>query len=142
MSNLNRKFLKVLLENDAERDMEREAMKSMLDDGTDPVEFDARMPELDGSDEVASAISRRNKQDLQNIDNWIRKCEEFLRFINSDDPNSIQTILAAAIPDTILDKVKTSQQAKIARVASEIAALNQSLLGFKAQSTRPTLRGV
>jgi len=62
--------------------------------------------------------------------------------LNGDNPDSIQSKLANAEPDTIIEKIKTSQQSKIARVASDLASFHQSLLGYKAQSGASHLRHV
>lgn len=140
MDKFTRKFLRILKEDDAE--LERAAMEASLDDGTDPTDFDIDMDGVGEPDEVTDAINRRNQQEVQELESWINQTEQFLQFLNSDDPSSIQSKLAGAIPDTIMDKVKSSQQSKIARIASDIASFNQALLGFKAQSNSPSLRGV
>ena len=58
----------------------------------------------------------------------------FLHYLNGEDPTSIQTTLANAEPDTIFDRMKASEQRKIARVATELAALNESFKGYIAQT--------
>jgi hypothetical protein len=130
-------FLKVLKE--ADITPERNAMEASLDSGTDPTDFDVDMSTSKSgmggeSDEVADAMSRRNQQMTDELQSWIDKVEEFLEFLNSEDPNSIQSKLAAAVPDTVMDKMKQSQQTKISRVASDLASLHQNFLGFMAQT--------
>lgn len=139
MSNFTSQFLRILKE---APDLDRAAMEASLDDGTDPTDFDVNMDDLGPTDEVADAISRRNQKDNAELQNWIDQSEQFLAFLNGDAPNSIQSRLANATPDTLLDKVKSSQQSKIARIASDLASFHQALLGFKAQSQSPALRGV
>ena len=131
-------FLKVLKE--ADITPERKAMETSLDSGTDPTDFDVDMSAPEGGmggegDEVADAMSRRNQQMTNELQTWIDKVEEFLNFLNSEDPNSIQSRLAAAVPDTVMDKMKQSQQTKISRVASDLASLHQNFLGFMAQTS-------
>jgi hypothetical protein len=139
MSKFKKKFLKILKENP---ELEQSAMEASLDTDTDPSEFDVDMEPTGEVDEVGAAISRRNQQEVSTIDGWIAQTDQFLQFLNSDDPSSMQSTLANATPDTILDKVKQSQQTKISRVASDLASLHQSLLGFKAMSGDVSLRGV
>lgn len=133
------KFKKILRENP---ELEQDAMIDSLDDDTDISDFDMDM-ESDGSqDEVADAIGRQQQQMIGELQGWIDQIDGFLRFINGDRPDSIQSKLAKAIPNTILDKVKTSQQSKIARIASDLASFHQALLGFKAQSNNSSLKNV
>jgi hypothetical protein len=137
MSNFESKFLRILKENPS---LDRAAMESQLDDGTDPTDFDIDMTDVGPTDEVADAISRRNQRDLADLQNWIDKTAQFLAFLNGDQPNSIQQRLATAVADTTMDKVKTSQQSKIANIASNLASFHQALLGFKAQGNNPALK--
>jgi len=139
MEKFKNQFLKLLRENP---ELERQAMEASLDDGVSGEDFDLDMDATGEFDEVGDAINRRNQQEVQTLDGWISQIDQFLTSLNSDDPNSMQSKLAKATPDTILDKVKQSQQTKIARVASDLASLHQSLLGFKAQSSLPSLRNV
>jgi hypothetical protein len=138
MSKFAQNFVKVLKEQDIDRDLERNAMEASLDDGVDPSEFDTKLEmspeESQVTDEVADAMSRRNQQIINELQSWIDQIEEFLSFLNSEDPNSVQSRLAAAEPDTVLDKMKQSQQTKISRVASDLASLHQNFLGYMAQT--------
>lgn len=146
MSKFARNFVKVLREADLDRDLERDAMEGSLDDGIDPSEFDTDLEmspeEQQSTDEVADAMSRRNQQIIDELQGWIDRVDEFLNFLNSEDPNSVQSRLAAAEPDTVMDKMKQSQQTKISRVASDLASLHQNFLGFMAQTTNARFRHV
>ena len=141
------KFRKLLKEEDLglelDPELEQDAMVDTLDDDTDPNEFDIDMePDFENSDPVADAVNQQNQQMVQTLSEWENRIEEFLNFLNSDEPGSVQSQLAKATPETILDKVKQSQQVKVARVASDLAALQQSILGFKAQAGNSKLRGI
>lgn len=135
MSKFARNFITVL----KEADLERNAMEGILDDGTNPTDFDTNMEpspdEVQAQDEVADAMSRRNQQIINELQGWIDQIETFLSFLNSEDPNSVQSRLAAAEPDTVMDKMKQSQQTKISRVASDLASLHQNFLGYMAQTS-------
>jgi hypothetical protein len=142
MTKFARNFLQVLKEND----MERNAMEASLDDSVDPTEFDTDVnpspQDLQASDEVADAMSRRNQQIINELQTWINEIEKFLSFLNSEEPNSVQSRLAAAEPDTVMDKMKQSQQTKISRVASDLASLHQNFLGFMAQTSNARFKFV
>jgi len=139
MEKFKNQFLKILKENP---ELERAAMEASLDDGVSGEDFDLDMDATGEFDEVGDAINRRNQQEVATLDGWISQIDQFLKTLNSDDPSSMQSKLANATPDTILDKVKQSQQTKIARVASDLASLHQGLLGFKAMSGNSALRNV
>jgi hypothetical protein len=140
MSKFARNFMTVLREADSS-DLERKAMEASLDDGTNPEDFDVDVtPNTNAvvdqqSKQIADALSQKNQNMINEIQSWIDTTQEFLAFLNSEDPNSIQSRLAAAEPDTIMDKMKQSQQTKISRVASDLASLHQNFLGFMAQTS-------
>ena len=141
MSKFSKNFMTFLREADDTRDLERQAMENSLDDGTNPEDFDVDMTpnvnsEVDQiSKRAADAMSQKNQQMIDELQSWISKTEEFLAFLNSEDPNSIQSRLAAAEPDTVMDKMKQSQQTKISRVAADLAMLHQNFLGFMSQTS-------
>jgi len=132
-------FMTLLKE--ADIDLERKAMEASLDDGTDPTDFDVNVKpdvntEVDmASKQAADAMSQRNQQMIDELQGWINDIESFLKRINSEDPSSIQSRLAAAEPDTVMDKMKQSQQTKISRVAADLASLHQNFLGFMSQTS-------
>ncbi len=133
MSKFERKFFTILNEQDAEE----AAMKATLDQGTDPADFDVNVeaPAADnGVAQAAEAIAKRNAAMVDQIKGWVTEMDAFLEKLNGQGPDSIQTALANAEPDTILDRMKQSEQRKIARVATEIAALAESFKGYLAQT--------
>jgi hypothetical protein len=137
MSNLYAaRFKKILLEADEDMDtgLERDAMEASLDDGTDPSAFDPSNDMDSTQNELADILSKRNQQIVGDLQSWIDSIDNFLKVLNSEDPTSIQSRLANAEPDTVFDKMKQSQQTKISRVASDLAALHQGFLGFMAQT--------
>jgi hypothetical protein len=147
MSLFAKNFMTVLREADT-ADNERKAMEASLDDGTNPEDFDIDMTpsvnsEVDmASKQAADAMSQRNQQMIDELQGWIDDIETFLKRINSEDPNSIQSRLAAAEPDTVMDKMKQSQQTKISRVAADLASLHQNFLGFMSMTANSRFRYV
>lgn len=139
-------FLKVLQEADVQTPEEK-AMRATLDSGTDPSEFDVDLetPDPNVSDEdkqIADLMSKKNEQIVQELQGWIEQIDGFLNFLNGEQAESIQSRLASAEPDTVLDKMKQSQQTRITRVASDLASLHQFFLGFMAQTKNPRFRYV
>jgi hypothetical protein len=141
MTKFENRFFKVL----KEQDEDRAAMLASLDKDTNPSEFDvdvkAQVDSNDPNAAAAKAISERETAMTNQVREWIANMEEFLEALNGTE-NSIQTSLANAEPDTLLDKMKQSEQRKIARVATEIAALAESFKGFLAQSNNVSLKYV
>ena len=141
MSLYKKKFFQLLNEQDPEA--ERDAMLQTLDKETDPAAFDVGAGEQPAADHhstlVAKAMSARQAAMVATITEWITKLDEFVKFLNSQEDSSIQSILARAEPDTIIDKMKHSEQRKIARVATELASLAETFRGYVAQSANPNL---
>ena len=136
MTKFERRFFKSL----NEQTEERVAFEAELDDDTNAGEFDVDVDvdetvvEDDPNVKAALAVSERNEAMRAKLEGWIGEIETFLEYLNGSSPDSIQTILATAEPDTIFDRMKASEQRKIARVATELAALNESFKGYIAQT--------
>lgn len=137
MNKFENRFFRVLSEQDA-AEADRAAMEASLDKGTDAGDFDVNVePDPSREDLSAQAARAKSQQAVafkKEIEGWVSRCEEFLEFLNGTSSNSIQVQLANAEPDTILDRMKQSEQRKIARVATELAALNESFKGYLAQT--------
>ena len=136
MARFENKFFKVL----KEQDEEKEAFEASLEDETDAGEFDVDVEvdetvvEDDPNVRAAVAVEERNAAMRTTLKGWIDEIDGFLHYLNGEDPTSIQTTLANSEPDTIFDRMKQSEQRKIARVATELAALNESFKGYIAQT--------
>ena len=136
MTKFEKRFFKSL----NEQTQERVAFEAELDDDTDAGEFDVDVDvdetvvEDDPNVKAAVAVSERNAAMKATLEGWVGQIDEFLQYLNGAEPDSIQTILASAEADTIFDRMKASEQRKIARVATELAALNESFKGYLAQT--------
>jgi len=137
MTKFERRFFKSLNEQTEE---EKVAFEAELDDDTDAGEFDVNVDvdetvvEDDPNVKAALAVSERNEAMRSTLEGWVGEIEVFLEYLNGSTPDSIQTILASSEADTIFDRMKASEQRKIARVATELAALNESFKGYLAQT--------
>ena len=139
MTKFERRFFKKL--NNINEDVEeREAFEAELDDNTDAGDFDVDLEvdqtavEEDPSVKAAQAVNERNESMKQELRGWIGKMEEFLDYLNGEESNSIQQQLANAEPDTIFDRMKASEQRKLARVATELAGVTESFKVYLAQT--------
>ena len=137
MTKFERRFFRSLNEQAEE---ERAAFEAELEDNTSAedfdvdVEVDETVVEDDPNVKAAVAVSERNAAMRATLEGWVGEIEVFLEYLNGSTPDSIQTLLANAEPDTIFDRMKASEQRKIARVATELAALNESFKGYVAQT--------
>lgn len=142
MSKFKNRFFKIIKEQDADR----AAMLSTLDKDTDPSEFDVdAAPDTAANDLTAQAAKIKSAQSQamsQELQSWVDKCDEFLEFLNGTSGTSIQTKLANSEPDTIFDRMKQSEQRKISRVATELAALTESFRGYISQTENPSFKYV
>jgi hypothetical protein len=147
MTNFEKRFFKVLKENDEDK----EAFELELDDDTSAEDFDvdveadadATLDMNDPAAAAAQATAEVHAQQVNTLKGWIASGDEFLKMLNdAEDPNSVQAVLANAQADTIFDRMKQSEQRKIARVATELASLNESFRGYLAQTDNAQFRGV
>ena len=142
MTKFENRFFSVL----SEQDDERAAMLSTLEKGTDPAEFDTDVNASDESNDLAAQAAKIKSAQSQamsdELQGWVLKCDEFLEFLNGTTGNSIQTKLANAESDTIFERMKQSEQRKIARVATELASLTESFRGYISQTENPAFKYV
>jgi hypothetical protein len=143
MTKFENRFFKTL----KEATEEERAFDAELDKDTDAEDFDTDL-EVDevtaGEDPVvqaAKAQSAAAEQMRSELTSWITEMDTFLSFLNGES-NSIQTALAQSESDTIFDRMKQSEQRKIARVATELASLAESFRGYLAQTENPSFRHV
>lgn len=130
------KFLKILQEApqmdlDFDPDLERDAAEMSLDDDIGMEDYDTDMePDPNAVDEVGDAVARQNQQQATMIDTWSSKIDDFLNYLNGDQPDSILSVLSKAADETVIGKLK-NQQHKIGNIASDLAALQQSFITAK-----------
>lgn len=148
MKNFGNRFTKVLKE-DAE---DQAAFEAALDDDTTTDEFDveveadpeaaAEIAETDPAVKAAEAQGEINAQMVETLKGWITAGDEFLAKLNdANDPNSIAYALGNADADTLFDKM-SSEQRRVSKVATDLAALNETMRGYLAQSQDSNLKGV
>ena len=144
MSNYGNRFKRVLVEKEnvvssQEDDItDNDAMVQTLDKGTDPTVYDVDAPESNGmSVPQMGAIQKKMYDELKT---WVVKLDTFAEYLNGTGPDSVQSRLNSAEPDTLFDKIATAETKKIARVSVEIASLSQMLKGYLASANDPKYR--
>lgn len=121
-----------------EPDAEAAAMQDTLEPGT---EMDALG--TDATAEVADAMAKNNQAMQQKITEWIQMMNEFSERLNEpSNPNSMTSQLKNAVPDTVFDKIRSSEIKKISRVAMEVSALEEIFKGYLASSEDPKYKYV
>lgn len=138
MSNYGNRFKRVLVEQDDTEITDKEAMVQTLDKGTSPEDFDVNAPPA--GVEAVPTMSAVQKKMYEQLKGWIDRIDEFSTYLNGTGPESIQSKLNAAEPDTLFDKISTAETKKIARVAVELTSLNEMLKGYLATANDPKYR--
>lgn len=145
MTKFEKRFMNLLIN---EADEERQAFEDSLDDDVGASEFDVDMEREPASGDVNNAArqaaefhAQLAEQMKSQLVGWVEELDTFLDRLNGE-ANSIQSALASAEPDTIFDRMKQSEQRKIARVATELAALAESFRGYISQTGNPQYKHV
>jgi len=149
MKKFGNRFTKVLKEDTAE---EQAAFEAALEDDTSAEQFDvdteadpeaaAEIAEVDPTVKAAEAQGEINAQMVETLKGWITAGDEFLAKLNdASNPESIAYALGNADADTLFDKM-ASEQRRVSKVATDLAALNETMRGYLAQSGDSSLKGV
>jgi len=136
MSNYGNRFKKVLIEKDEEI-TDQEAMMQTLDKGTDPAMLDVDAPVMEPGVPTMGSMQKKMYDELKT---WVTELDRFAEYLNGTTPQSVQSRLNSAEPDTLFDKIATAETKKIARVSVEVASLSQMLKGYLASANDPKYR--
>ena len=115
-----------------------EAMQANLDPGTDPADLDVQQHTLVAAQASAAAAAKM----VSEVQGWVTRLDEMIKFLNSTDPKSIQSQLASAAPKSLFDSIRVGESKKISRVSMDIASLSEMLKGYLAGAADPKYRGV
>ena len=83
-----------------------------------------------GQDQIQTAKDQAFNNQKAELQQWIVRIQEFVDFLNSPGPESVQTKLHDSVCDSMFEKIASSEHKRIARVAVELSGLIQSLNGF------------
>jgi hypothetical protein len=145
MIKFERRFLKYL--NEADITDDQAAMRGMLDKDTDPSQFEVDVTpdeskQMSSAAETIARVQQQNNADeVEYLMGWITYLTEVSTKLNGLTPDSISSILAGAMPESILDSVKKEQDA-IGRITGEIADLIQAFNTAVNKSGNPKLKNV
>jgi len=130
-----------------EQDEEQQAFNQSLDKDTDPDKFNVPPVTSGGNAEVsqytaaaAEAAARQHAEYVSQIQGWVSKLTEFNEFLNAPSGTSVQSIIANSPDDTILKELK-SEQSRITRAATEVAALIQKFNSAVTTESSPIYKG-
>lgn len=115
-----------------------DALKSTLDSGSSTAHLDVHAADREAMHKKMEYQAHM----IERLQEWITKISEFCKFLNEPGTGSIQSILNDAIPETLMDQIKSSETKRIARVASELGALNEMLKGYMNTKNNAQYRGV
>jgi hypothetical protein len=116
-----------------------QAMNQTLDKGTNPADFNT---DAGAAADHIEATTKMQATMVSSLQSWIGQLEQFSKFLNGTDPNSVQSKLKNCIPDTLFDKIRVAETKKIARVSMEVTSLNEMLKGYLASEKDPKYKGV
>ena len=148
MKNFGKRFAKVVKENVDEQ----EAFEDALEADTSPEEFDvevdadpeaaAEIAETDPAVKAAEAQGEINAHQVETLKGWIAAGDQFLASLNdASNPDSMAHAIGNAEADTLFDKM-SSEQRRVTKVATDLAALNETMRGYLAQAGDSNLKGV
>jgi len=154
----SKKFLKSLIQEElaaqptvpavpAEIDDDAAAFNATLDGDTDPNDFGDR--EIRGAQDQVDTLQAQERQNHTGvISDWIAQLANFALFLNGTAEEnqaagvgpSIQSQLADAPCDSLLDAVSKSETKKITRIAQELSALREAMKGLAATNDDKSAR--
>lgn len=139
MSNLFQKAFVHVLKEQPDQISDADAMAQTLDKGTNPADFDA---DAGAAANHMQAVTKMQAQMVASLEEWINKLEDFSEYLNGTQPNSMQSKLKNAVPDTLYDKIRVAETKKIARVSMEVTSLCEMLKGYLASASDAKYKGV
>jgi hypothetical protein len=106
---------------------DQEAMAQQLDTAK-PSDFDVKAAERQ------TRIDHEKVDQINKLNEWIGKIDEFVIFLNDTNSNSIQIQLHSAPCDTMFENIARSEKKKITRLAADLGTLSQSFKGYLASA--------
>lgn len=137
-----KKELKTLNENTLEDELgggvddlgaDENELAAQMEDDVDAVDPNEARQQQDASNavEIQDKIAQKIEQDNDILSGWVNKLDEFLKFVN--DPatdGSIRSVIDNSIEGSVFQKIKTSENRRITRVATEVAAFTEAIKSY------------
>ena len=125
-------------ENDNDQTTDAEAMQATLDPGTNPADLDVKQHTIVAAQASAAAAAKM----ISEVQGWVTKLDEMIKYLNSTDSRSIQSQLASAAPKSLFDSIRIGESKKISRVSMDMASLSEMFKGYLAGAADPKYKGI
>lgn len=99
-------------------------------DAVDPEEA-RKQQDTNDAIEIQDKIAQKIEQDNEILSDWVDKLDTFLKFVN--DPaaqGSIRSVIDNSIEGSVFQKIKTSENRRITRVATEVAGFCEAIKSY------------
>jgi len=106
---------------------DKEAMAQTLDTAK-PDDFNVQAAERQ------KRVDHVKIQQINTLNEWITKIDDFIVFLNDTRTDSMQIQLHSAPCDSMFEKIATSEKKKISRLAADLGNLGQALKGYLASA--------
>lgn len=129
---LNENTLEEELGGDADFGADDDLATQMAND-VDAVDPQEARKQQDASDaiEIQDKIAQKIEQDNEILSDWVDRLDTFLKFVN--DPaaqGSIRSVIDNSIEGSVFQKIKTSENRRITRVATEVAGFCEAIKSY------------
>lgn len=134
-----RKRIKELNENTLEEELgggdlgADDDLATQMANDVDAVDPEEARKQQDANDaiEIQDKIAQKIEQDNEILSDWVDKLDTFLKFVN--DPaaqGSIRSVIDNSIEGSVFQKIKTSENRRITRVATEVAGFCEAIKSY------------
>lgn len=135
-----RKRIKELNENTLEEELGGDGdfgadddLATQMANDVDAVDPEEARKQQDANDaiEIQDKIAQKIEQDNEILSDWVDKLDTFLKFVN--DPaaqGSIRSVIDNSIEGSVFQKIKTSENRRITRVATEVAGFCEAIKSY------------
>lgn len=106
---------------------DKAAMAQTLDTAQ-PSDFDVKAAERQ------KRVDHTKIQQINVLNEWIHKIDDFIVFLNDTNSSSMQIQLHSAPCDSMFESIARSEKKKISRLAADLGSLAQSLKGYLASA--------
>lgn len=129
---LNENTLEEELGGDGDLGVDDDLATQMAND-VDAVDPEEARKQQDANDaiEIQDKIAQKIEQDNEILSDWVDKLDTFLKFVN--DPaaqGSIRSVIDNSIEGSVFQKIKTSENRRITRVATEVAGFCEAIKSY------------
>ena len=106
---------------------DKDAMAQQLDTAK-PEDFDVKAAERQ------KRVDHTKIQQINTLNGWITKIDDFIVFLNDTNSDSMQIQLHSAPCDSMFENIARSEKKKISRLAADLGNLGQALKGYLASA--------